>query len=215
MNGSPVDCVIIECEYNKETKCSEVLLTAEQQVENTNTKVTIDLPNLRDTQIQTYLFRIILKNGEGNSPPSDAFLISVSELQPGPPKNINIPEITAHTLQVKWEEPAIHPALVTHYDIEIRHSERISISVKSNVKEYTFTNLRSNQQYCIKVIAVAKKNSEPIQMSPSTSKIFPGAPLSLFIDKISSNSVKVRWRKPNRKPEEVHFYTVRSIRQLQ
>ena len=209
MNGSPVHSVIIECEYNKETKCSEVLLIAEQQVENTNSKVTIDLPNLRDTNIQTYLFRITLKNGEGNSPPSDAFLMSVSELQPGPPKNINIPEITAHTLQVKWEEPAIHPALVTHYDIEIRHSERISISVKSNVKEYTFTNLRSNQQYCIKVIAVAKKNSEPIQMSPSTSKIFPGAPLSLFIDKISSNSVKVRWRKPNRKPEEVHFYTVR------
>ncbi len=214
MNGSPVDSVIIECEYNKETKCSEVPLTAEQQVENTNTKLRIELPNLRDPKIQNYLFRIKLKNGEGKSPPSDAFLISISELEPGPPKNINIPELTAHTLQVKWEEPAIHPALVTHYDIAIKthgDSEKTSFCVKSSIKKYTFTNLRSNQQYSIEVIAIAKKYSEPMQVNATTSKIYPGAPSSLLADKISSNSVKVRWRKPIKNPEEVHFYTVRLI----
>ncbi len=215
MNGSPVDKVIIECEHNEETKCSEVVLTAEQHVQNTNTMLTIDLPNLQDPQIKTYWFRTRMKNGEGRSPSSDAFLLPVSKLQPGPPKNIQISDITAHTLQVKWEEPDIHPALVTHYSIEYtaiqshRHSITKSISVKSDVKEYAITNLYSSREYCIKVIAVATKRSEPILTNATTPKIYPGAPSSLFADRIGTNSVKVRWRKPEKNPKEVYFYTVR------
>ncbi len=215
MNGSPVDCVIIECEYNKETKRSKETLTAEQQVENTNIMLPIELPNLEDPKVKTYSFLVQMKNGKGDSPPSDVFVLPVSELQPGPPKNIDISEITAHTLQVKWEEPDIHPALVTHYDIEYiaiqasQHSERKSISVKSDIKECTISKLRSNQQYCVKVIAVATNNSEPIQINVHTCEIYPSAPKKFFVDKISSNSVKVRWRKPKKEPEEVYFYTVK------
>ncbi len=48
-----------------------------------------------------------------------------------------------------------------------------------------------------------------IQTNATTPKIYPSAPSSLFVDKISSNSVKVRWRRPEKNPEEVYFYTVK------
>ncbi|XP_064397858.1 titin-like isoform X2 [Halichondria panicea] len=209
MNGSAVESVIIECEFNKKP----VELTAEQQVENTSTMLEIDLPNLRDPKIKTYSFCIRMKNGEGESPPSDAFMLPISELQPGSPKNIKISEITAHTLKVQWEEPAIHPALVTHYNIEYNavqtdRFDKNTITVKSEVKEYIISKLRSYQQYCIKVIATAAKHSEPIQTNAITKEIYPGAPTSLMVEKISDISVKVGWRKPKERPEEVCFYKV-------
>ncbi len=78
----------------------------------------IELSNLRDPKIADYSFYVRMKNREGVSPPSDAFKLGVSKLQPGSPKSMQISDITAHTLKVQWEEPDIHPALITHYDIE-------------------------------------------------------------------------------------------------
>ncbi len=215
INGSPVDSVIIECEHNKEKTCSEVLLTAEQQVENTTTMLTIDLPNLQDPQNNLYSFRIRMKNGEGESPRSDAFLFPVSELQPGPPKNIQISDVTAHTLNVLWEEPDIHPVLVSRYKVKCSavHTHRNStikpFHYKRDANKCTISNLCSNQEYCIKVISVATKYSKPIHINATTLKIYPGAPESIFVDKLTRDSVKVRWTKPKEKPEEVYFYFVK------
>ncbi|XP_064391869.1 tyrosine-protein phosphatase Lar-like isoform X3 [Halichondria panicea] len=215
MNGSPVDSVIIECEYNEETICSEVLLTAEQQIENTNTLLTIGLPNIHDSQNKLCSFLIRMKNEAGESPPSDAFLFPVSDLQPGPPKNIKISDVTAHTLRVLWEVPNIHPALVTLYEVQYsavqthRNREAKSFHVKRDANEFTISNLCSNQKYSIKVIAMATKHSKPIHTNATTLKIHPGAPTSLVVDKLSSDSIKVRWRKPKENSEEVYFYTVK------
>ena len=209
MNGSSVDCVIIECEFYKKP----FELTAEQQVENTSTELEIDLPNLRDSTIKTYSFCIRMKNGEGESPPSDAFMLPVSELQPGPANNVQISDHTAHTLKVQWKEPTIHPALVKQYNIEYtavqtsRHDEN-TITVKSEAREYLISKLRSCQQYCIKVIAVATKHSDPTPNNAATKYIYPSAPTSLIVKKISDISVKVGWGKPKERPEEVCFYKV-------
>ena len=212
MNGSPVTSVIIKCESNEKTEHEEVFPVFEQQ---TKSPLTIVIPNLEDQIIKIYSFRIQMKNEEGKSQLSDTYKLPVSELQLGSPKNIKISDITAHTLKVQWEAPDIHPALVMCYEIECTDNQTSqknkseSISANSDILEYTISKLHSSQKYDIKVFAVATKHSEPIHKSATTSKIYPGAPSSFFVDKISGNSVKVRWKKPKTNPEEVYFYMVR------
>ena len=80
----------------------------------------IELSNLRDPKIADYSFYVRMKNREGVSPPSDAFKLGVSKLQPGSPKSMQISDITAHTLKVQWEEPDIHPALMISNTLRLK-----------------------------------------------------------------------------------------------
>ena len=214
MNGSSVDTVIIDCNNYYESIGTYFELTKEEKKEAIILRRKIKLPNLTDPNINTYWFRVRMKNEIGESESSDPFPLPASKLQPGPPIGLEILKsgITPHTMEVSWKAPELHPALVSGYTLEYslvgkkKHSQNFGRETKC----YVIEGLQSSQQYMIKLATrtLAGKSSIPVEATASTQAIYPSKPTSLYVDRKGIDSAKFRWHKPIENPKEVEFYHV-------
>ena len=172
-------------------------------------KIIEDIPNLSENT-GYLLFRIKMQNEVGQSVPSDHFFLPISILQPGQPQNLTILHKDAHSIKIKWEQPLYHPALAKGYIVEYSNInvDTISLSMDNSRLEHEILGLKSNQEYVIKVSAIALKRSQPAQIVSSTLEIYPGKPTSLCFDKIGIDALKIRWSNPTINASEVSFYKV-------
>ena len=208
MNGSCVNEIILDCNG---TELTRIDITHEEHTEKTLSRE-VTIPSLLDPKIITYCFQVRMINKVGESKPSDPFNLPVSQFKPGPPTNIRTVAVSAHSIKFAWETPNIHPALVTQYHLEYyQYREELFKSELYTVEnKYEICRLQSNQKYTIKITAIASKTnrSKSARVTTLTQEIYPGPPTSLYVDKIGSDSVKVRWRKPRENPQEVVFYFI-------
>ena len=115
-------------------------------------------------------------------------------------------------MKVTWETPEVNPALVTQYYLV--YYQRGLVEYKQALytveNEHEICGLQSGREHTINVIAVATKTnrSKPAKVRQSTEEIYPGPPTTLYVDKIGSDSVKIRWRKPQENPREIVFYFI-------
>ena len=214
INGSSLETAEIEIfsfEKNKWVLVKRIELKSEDLSEQL--RADIQLHNLEDETITSYKFRVKMSNECYMSDPSEEFLLPVSQLQPGEPQNLTVSDVTAHTMKVTWEKPAIHPALVKGYFIEWSSKSestmpKINLPSLDQKCEYDIKNLKSNQKYTIKVNSLASSACLPAVTKVSTLEVYPSAPINLYAERIGSNSVKIRWSKPKVNTNEVNFYHV-------
>ena len=212
MNGSNDGEAILECDGKVIKQINLPKLSNPNSENPLMIKVPVTIPNHTDSKIVTYWFKVLMRNEVGESESSDPYPLPVAKLQPGPPTKVEITDVSAHSMKVKWEAPDVHPALVRQYHLECYQTERNNKKIRSwntTEKEYKICDLQSGQEYAIKVTAVAvEARSKPQESVRSTEVIYPGPPSSLYVDKIGRDNVKVRWKKPQTNPKEVLFYFV-------
>ena len=208
INGSCVNKASLKC--NDEELM--VIDITQEELTRESLKRIISIPNFTDPNITTYCFQVQMINEVGASEPSDSFPLPVSQLKPGPPLNLEVTQVSAHSMKVTWETPEVNPALVTQYYL-VYYQRGLKVYKKELYtidNQYEICGLQSGREHTIKIIAVATKTnrSKPAKMRQSTQVIYPGPPTTLYVDKIGSDSVKVRWRKPRDSPLEVVFYFI-------
>ena len=218
-NGAPVEQVLPEwssdnrdwkpCLKNNDSYF-EVNPTSDVFHFNAQLQSALD-PNSR------YYFRVKMKNKLGESSPSDILELPLALLRPGPvlKNDAGVTQIEAHSANLEWKCPDIHPAVVNKYIIE----EQLGESEWKSVQTYdtkplqspwtaTIKSLKSNAIYTFRVIAVSEsgKMGTPEVFKLKTAEIVPSAPLSLRVDRRRNNQVKVCWNKPEGDPEALHYY---------
>ena len=101
-----------------------------------------------------YYFRIRMKNSGGKSNPSDAVELTVSELIPGPPQNLSASRSSANQIDLKWDEPNLHPKAARTYEIEKKSGETgWSLLAETSSLYETVTGLKPNTEYSFRVCA--------------------------------------------------------------
>ena len=211
INGTSLETAEIEFFSFKWVLVKKIELKSEDLSEQL--RADIQLHNLEDETIASYRFRVKMSNECYMSDPSEEFLLPVSQLQPGEPRNLTVSDVTAHTMKVTWEKPDVHPALVKGYFLEWSSKSentmpKINLPSLDQKCEYDIKNLKSNQEYTIKVNSLASSACLPAVMEVSTQEVYPSAPINLYAERIGSNSVKIRWSKPKVNTNEVIFYHV-------
>ncbi len=105
------------------------------------------------------------------------------------------------------------PFTTYHFGVQAVNSTTTNVCVGDIAKLVAKTKKAPPDKH-IKSVAVESTVGEPaitIATKPiqATPKIYSSAPSSLVVAKTGSNSVKIRWKKPKKNPEQVHFYTVK------
>ena len=214
INGTSLktaDVEFFDFEKNEWVLVEEIKLKPEDLSKQLNRNIL--LHNLEDETITSYRFRVRMSNECYTSEPSEEFLLPVSQLQPGEPRNLTVSDVTAHTMRVTWEKPDIHPALIKGYFIEwSSESEntmpKINLPFQDQRCEYEIKNLKSNQKYTVQVYSLASSASLPAVVEESTQEVYPSAPINLHAERVGNESVKIRWSEPRVNPNEVTFYYV-------
>ena len=224
MNGSDIDEIIIinECcigsmpSYWIKLKHTVSPMGDAAVYEGVQAFGDITLPSLDEIEehFTHYSFRIIMKNNEGLSKPSDPYLLQIKSLPPGAPEKLTVEDgaCTAHSLTVSWEEPNFNKALTDSYLIEYGISGMgvyKQIAIHSSIKRQKISELKSNTQYKVRVCALhGTIRGKFLEVEKSTAQAFPTAPVNLHAEKASENSIKIRWSNPQRFSREVLYYRV-------
>ena len=117
------------------------------------------------------------------------------------------------TLSYQATVKDLSPFTTYHFGVQAVNNTTTNVRVGDIAKLVAKTKKAPPDKY-IKSVAVESTvggpaiaiATRPIQATP---KIYPSAPSSLVVAKTGSTSVKIRWKKPKKNPEQVHFYTVK------
>ena len=202
MNGSPVSEVVIECLVDKWQTIDHKI--SPSQIVNINDSLsasgTVELPNL-DKKIDSLMFRVSVKNEEGQSETSDVFQFPITKIPPGAPEDVVVYKSTPHSLTVCWKPPIFNKALTETYCIKYQQegkSELKKIDLNSpNETSFEICKLQSYTFYVVQVFAVHGELTGPFtEVHCRTLEACPSAPQALHADKTGDNTIKIRWTRP-------------------
>ena len=230
MNGSIVTQAKIECKSNnsllaaspkvvqlnsnvslEQLEARELEEAERRELVEQGKTVEVEMPNLTNINVFAYKYTVKMINDIGESEPSEEFLLPVSQLQPGIPQDLEVSDVTTHSMKVTWEQPNENSILVRGYKIEYNDpwtANNITVIIGSEIHEHILKKLKSNHKYNIKVSAIATVCSLPNEKEETTLPAHPGAPTALSVEQIEGSSVKIRWKTPRTNHREVLFFKV-------
>ena len=156
-NGCTVTHVIVE---SKLQECPSKM-TPFSLEPHEDTIVTKDIPLDSATCDGFYYFRVSMKNGVGESEPSEWAKVATSELIPGPPQPRDNIYMTCHQIVLNWSQPNIHPIAVKKYKLQKETTTgtwNAITGTPSDLMTATVKNLKPNTKYRFRICAVNEKN---------------------------------------------------------
>lgn len=218
--GSSVTDVKIEYYHEKEwKKCSLYKL---------NTSLKYPIPHSIASLSENINIRVRLKNGVGESEPSEMCSLHHNEARPDPVANLAVNNTTSSSVELSWTKPKKLPDVLTAYKIELDEDDQSNDFTDSELFKFnqeTNCKLTDNGQkiHC-KIIGLDQKttyvfsictlgefkDSEEEKIQATTAEKFPGPPVKLVIDKMRSDAIKIRWNHPHEQ-DGLEYYEVKCI----
>ena len=156
-NGSAVTHIIVESKLqDSPSKVKQFPMERQDRY----TTVTKDIPLDSATFDGFYYFRVSMKNGVGESEPSEWAEVATIELIPGPPQNPFYTKSETNQIVLQWSQPSVHPAAVKKYEVQREYATGIwnkAAETQPNVMTTTIFDLKASTKYRFRIRAVSEK----------------------------------------------------------
>ncbi|ETN67444.1 hypothetical protein AND_000745 [Anopheles darlingi] len=156
-------------------------------------------------------------NDEPHTSTHDPTFSADDEIEPSPPQNLTVLEVTSTTIKLTWREPekangAIHGYRVyyIHLNQTELHMPILKLSeMQNSVYHYTLSNLKPFTEYRILVTAFTKKHDgKPSEVAQRTDVSGPSAPKVVNLTCHSHNALYYGWRIPQTFYNTIDLYII-------
>ena len=172
-NGKPVKKIIIQ----KKTPKKWITVTEKDYESNYGESTWKDYLGLDEIPTN---YRVIMRNGIGESEPSEPVVLDLATIIPGSPVNLKHGEITSNSIQLSWEKPKINPLAAHKYEVVCTNTgwractDNCSLEIKnlSPHTEYIFQVKALNSRDFgtqLSLIPVETKLPKPVKLRPVVS----------------------------------------------
>ena len=209
-NGKPVTHVKIEKSPDKSHWVPCDIAIEKQAIEKHRTiSKELELCSTDNSTVTVYVyFRILMRNEEGWSEPSEQVEVHTTELIPSAP--LNVRTLSEHSgprqICLEWDNPMYHPDTVKGYSIKVQRTNQVESNCLSCAKPpMTLLHLCPNTNYLIEVKSLNKKDlSECCELNYTTPYACPCAPSrgQVRIDVQSDKTAKCTVTIPPAQPDE-------------
>ena len=166
-NGSQVHTIDVESlTLNMQREQVRVHKTKQIKIKDIQSrdKVQLKIPvsaSYTEPETTVFQFKVFMVNEAGRSKPCDAVELPVTELIPGPPRNIQINNTQSNQIDVSWECPCVNPASASFYCIELKrdHDGSWRMLHQSHTDLfYIFKDLTPSTRYEIRITSCNSKH---------------------------------------------------------
>ncbi|XP_058457054.1 tyrosine-protein phosphatase 99A [Malaya genurostris] len=176
-----------------------------------------------------YSFRVIAVNQLGRSPPSKEsyYFVTLREAPTGKPVTTIAHNTSATSLYISWKPPPPETILgeFLGYRITYRMRDKSSpmeddakeIYIRdSTVESHEIHNLETYTQYLVSIQVFNPEGlGPPTTVLVMTDEGVPSKPLNLSVLEITSTTIKITWREPEKSNGAIHGYRVYYVHQNQ
>uniref|UniRef100_A0A182N755 Putative receptor-type tyrosine-protein phosphatase mosPTP-1 n=1 Tax=Anopheles dirus TaxID=7168 RepID=A0A182N755_9DIPT len=144
-------------------------------------------------------------NDEPHTSTHDPTFSADDDIEPSPPQNLTVLEVTSTTIKLTWREPEKANGAIHGYRVYYIHQNQTDLhmpilklnEMQNSVYHYTLSNLKPFTEYRILVTAFTKKHDgKPSEVTQRTDVSGPSAPKVVNLTCHSHNALYYGWRIP-------------------
>ncbi|XP_064098706.1 uncharacterized protein LOC135209881 [Macrobrachium nipponense] len=123
------------------------------------------------------------------------------DLAPGIPTNVSIVKVTSHSIDIRYDPPAVNPQCTVEYDFEIidKSANRVT---SGNEKRVGLDNIFQHLEACtlyearVRAVSHTSLHSDWAVVSEVTKEDIPSAPQNFAVTSVTSTAVNLQWFRP-------------------
>ncbi|XP_066988330.1 uncharacterized protein [Macrobrachium rosenbergii] len=124
------------------------------------------------------------------------------DLAPGIPTNVSIVKVTSHSIDIRYDPPAVNPQCTVEYDFEIIDKSANRATSTRSEKQVGLDNIFQHLEACtlyearVRAVSHTSLHSDWAVVSEVTKEDTPSAPQNFAATSVTSTSVDLQWFRP-------------------